>query len=292
MAGWRRAVGQATHANPQQDVGPARGALPGRMSRPCHREGGGGARGFFFQAANLGCMTPPPPDPAERSRVGALYEAYAASIYSGMGWIARKAGGNTNAPDFGADLLVHHPDNPNDKPAFAVQCKFWADRVGVDAVQAVYAARDYYGAGDAVILANQPLTEPARQLAAKLGVEVYQVNSERWEPPSGLRAPMDIKPLTAAALPPPPRITQEHAASLVASFALRSHLKIPDKWRLTAETVSIRNFWRVELRWTREQTFFRPGQVWQGVVDVDAATSETRIMRADSAYTPERPSLP
>lgn len=232
-------------------------------------------------------MSTPPPDAADRSRVGALYEAYAAAMYTGLGWIVRKAGGSTNAPDFGADLLVYHPEKPDGAPLFAVQCKFWSGRLGVETVQAVYTAKNYYGAEAAVILANQPLTDPARILAEKVGVQVYLADAERWEPPAGLSAPVVIGPLADAARAADPTITQDVAAAIGAR-ELRRYLKIPEKWRVVSETLSVQNVWRVRVQWTRKQTYFTAGQIWEGTVDIDAATGTADVVEGNSYYIPER----
>ncbi len=228
----------------------------------------------------------PPELPADRSRLGALYEAYAASILSGLGWTVRRVGSSSNTPDFGADLLAFHPDD-KDVPNMAVQCKYWQDRPGVEAVQAVYAAKDFYGAFAGIVLANNPLTEAGRTMAAKLSVRTYLVDVERWEPPAGLGAPIDAKGLLQAPSAPARKVG-ELEAGIKAAQALREHLKLSERWRLAAETLSIRSLWRVRVRWTRKQTFLVPGQVWTGTVDVDAATGETRVVESTSAYTPER----
>ena len=52
----------------------------------------------------------------------------------------------------------------------AVQVKKYTGRVGVAAVQEVYAAKTYYNAAYAIVVTNSYFTKQARELAAKLYV--------------------------------------------------------------------------------------------------------------------------
>lgn len=54
-----------------------------------------------------------------------------------------------------------------------IQCKRWKNKVGNKAVQEVYAGIGYYSLDKAIVLTNSYFTESAKQLAAKLDVELW-----------------------------------------------------------------------------------------------------------------------
>lgn len=70
--------------------------------------------------------------------------------------------------DFGADILAMQGD-----VTLAVQCKCWDGPVGVSAVQEVYAAKDFYGCMAAIVMTNQFFTGPAREMADRLHVILW-----------------------------------------------------------------------------------------------------------------------
>jgi restriction system protein len=72
--------------------------------------------------------------------------------------------------DFGADLVGTRPDGVR----VVIQAKRWQGAVGVGAVQEVHAARNYYQASYALLITNSTLTAPARELAARTGVDVWE----------------------------------------------------------------------------------------------------------------------
>lgn len=76
---------------------------------------------------------------------------------------------NTQASsDFGVDVLAR-----KDGITYAIQCKRYHDTVGIEAVQQVYAGRDYYECHVAVVLTNQYFTSSAHKLADKIGVVLW-----------------------------------------------------------------------------------------------------------------------
>ncbi|WP_242826971.1 restriction endonuclease [Butyrivibrio sp. MC2013] len=70
--------------------------------------------------------------------------------------------------DFGADILCER-----DGIKYAIQCKCYDKPVGVHAVQEVYAAKDYYDRMVGVVMCNQYFTAPARKMADKLRVLLW-----------------------------------------------------------------------------------------------------------------------
>lgn len=90
------------------------------------------------------------------------FECYVAKVYANLGYtydITPKSG------DKGADIIL-----TKDNLKTAVQVKKYTGRVGVAAVQEVYAAKTYYNAVYAIVVTNSYFTKQARELAAKLYV--------------------------------------------------------------------------------------------------------------------------
>ena len=56
---------------------------------------------------------------------------------------------------------------------YAIQIKRYAGNVGNASVQAVFAGAKYYGSSKPVVLTNNYFTPSARQLASKIGVELW-----------------------------------------------------------------------------------------------------------------------
>lgn len=76
---------------------------------------------------------------------------------------------NTKASgDFGVDILA-----TKDGINYAIQCKRYHDKVGLEAIQEVYAGRAYYECHVAVVLTNQLFTPNAIKLADKIGVVLW-----------------------------------------------------------------------------------------------------------------------
>lgn len=62
--------------------------------------------------------------------------------------------------DYGADLIVHYQNK-----SIAIQCKFYSNPVGVNAVQEVLGAINFYGVMAAAVVTNSSFTQQAIQLA-------------------------------------------------------------------------------------------------------------------------------
>lgn len=67
--------------------------------------------------------------------------------------------------DYGADLIFEYRS-----VRFAGQCKYYADRVGVQAVQEILGALGYYEADCGIVFTNAVFTQQARNLAEANGV--------------------------------------------------------------------------------------------------------------------------
>lgn len=70
--------------------------------------------------------------------------------------------------DYGVDILAE-----KDGITYAVQCKCYAEPVGVKAVQEAYAGRDYYDRMVGAVLTNQYFTAPAVEAAKKLKILLW-----------------------------------------------------------------------------------------------------------------------
>lgn len=96
---------------------------------------------------------------------GKTFEEFLAARYRRLGYdveVTRYQG------DFGADLVI-----AKEGVRTAVQAKRWSRPVGLDAVQQVVAAKAYYRCQLAIVVANQPFTQQARELAAVNDVKLW-----------------------------------------------------------------------------------------------------------------------
>ena len=70
--------------------------------------------------------------------------------------------------DYGIDVLAE-----KEGVTYAIQCKCYADSVGVKAVQEAYAGRDYYDCMVGAVMTNQYFTAPAVDAAKKLKILLW-----------------------------------------------------------------------------------------------------------------------
>ena len=94
------------------------------------------------------------------------FEHYCAELLRGQGFCGVEV--TPGSRDFGADILA-----TRDGVSYAFQCKRYDGPVGVQAVQEIYAGRDYYDAMVGVVMTNQSFTSPAEELANKLKVLLW-----------------------------------------------------------------------------------------------------------------------
>lgn len=99
---------------------------------------------------------------------GDRYEKRVAHRMTWMGFYAIRVCGKSG--DMGADVTaIQFPFCK-----VVVQCKHYSGNVGVEAVQQVVTAREYYRAHKAIIATNSTLTKRAKELAHRCGVEVWE----------------------------------------------------------------------------------------------------------------------
>lgn len=93
---------------------------------------------------------------------GLEYEEFIKNCFIKNGCEARvtKASG-----DQGVDVVAEIGDK-----RIAVQCKHYNSKVGNDAIQQVYSAKNFFDCDIAVVISNNNFTNQAKQLASKLGV--------------------------------------------------------------------------------------------------------------------------
>lgn len=96
---------------------------------------------------------------------GEDYEAYVANKLLEQGFLASYYLTRTTG-DYGADIIGTYKNGVR----VCIQCKFWANNVGISAVQEIYAARNMYGCSVAVVVTNSDFTKSAKELARRTGV--------------------------------------------------------------------------------------------------------------------------
>jgi restriction system protein len=74
--------------------------------------------------------------------------------------------------DYGADLIVRQNEKPR---VIAIQCKRSATPVGVQAIQEVLGAKNYYRASEAWVVTNADFTLAARKLAQSACVRLKRL---------------------------------------------------------------------------------------------------------------------
>lgn len=92
------------------------------------------------------------------------YEEFCAILLRQQGWTARVT---QKSHDYGADIVAQ-----KDRRHLVVQCKRWANSVGVSAVQEIHSAKAHYKAEEAVVVATSGFTPAARELAKSTGVRL------------------------------------------------------------------------------------------------------------------------
>ncbi len=99
---------------------------------------------------------------------GIQFERFCAQLLADNGYSTKvtKATG-----DYGVDIIA----NKNGKK-YAIQVKCYHKRVGNRAVQEVYSGKAYYGADVAYVMTNSYFTAPAKNLASRNGVGLWDRN--------------------------------------------------------------------------------------------------------------------
>ena len=97
---------------------------------------------------------------------GVEFEQYCAELLRNRGFIDVKL--TKASGDFGVDIRAE-----KDGVTYAIQCKRYADPVGVKAVQEAFAGREYYDRMVGAVLTNQYFTAPAVAAAKKLKILLW-----------------------------------------------------------------------------------------------------------------------
>ncbi len=94
------------------------------------------------------------------------FEEYTASFLRKKGFEDVEV--TKRSQDFGADVIAF-----KDSVKYVFQCKYYKGPVGVEAIQQIYAAKDYYEAHLAVVVTNSVFTKAAKVLAGELKVILW-----------------------------------------------------------------------------------------------------------------------
>lgn len=70
--------------------------------------------------------------------------------------------------DHGVDILAS-----KDSQTYAIQCKRWSNTLGVLPIQEVFSGKSFYDCDVAVVVTNSQFSKDAIQLAAKIGVRLW-----------------------------------------------------------------------------------------------------------------------
>lgn len=94
------------------------------------------------------------------------FEYFCAELLEKRGFIDVEV--TRGSGDYGVDILAE-----KDGVTYAVQCKRYTAPVGVEAVQQVYAGREYYDRMVGAVMTNQYFTAPAVDAAKKLKILLW-----------------------------------------------------------------------------------------------------------------------
>lgn len=98
-------------------------------------------------------------------RMGGIeFEEFLRDLYDALGYEVHK----TNINDQGADLIVLHQGEK-----IVIQAKRYKSSVSNSAVQQVYTAKAFYDCDKAIVITNSSFTKSAREVAEKVGVELW-----------------------------------------------------------------------------------------------------------------------
>lgn len=98
---------------------------------------------------------------------GELYERYCARFLEENGYEDVEI--TKRSRDYGIDILA-----VKDGVTFGIQCKSYDAPVGISAVQQAYAGKDYYDRMVGVVMTNSTYTEPAKEMAHKLKIILWE----------------------------------------------------------------------------------------------------------------------
>lgn len=98
-------------------------------------------------------------------RMGGIeFEEFLRDLYDALGYVVYK----TDINDQGADLIVL-----NGEEKIVIQAKRYKNKVSNSAIQQVYTAKAFYDCHKAIVITNSEFTKSAREVAEKVGVELW-----------------------------------------------------------------------------------------------------------------------
>lgn len=100
---------------------------------------------------------------------GEQFEKYLKAFFEERGYrveLTKQTG------DYGADLLMKR-----DGKTVVVQAKRYTGHVGIKAIQEIIAAKSFYAADEGLVATNNYFTKPAKELAEKAGIELWDRSS-------------------------------------------------------------------------------------------------------------------
>lgn len=98
---------------------------------------------------------------------GYQYEHHCAKLLKQRGF--RDVAVTKSSGDQGIDVIAY-----NENVKYGIQCKYYSYPVGNQAFQQAYAGAKFYDCNVAVVMTNSTFTEPAKELAQKLGVQLWE----------------------------------------------------------------------------------------------------------------------
>ncbi len=96
---------------------------------------------------------------------GIEFESYLSTLFSEKGCVIEKT---PDTRDFGADLVLERFGQKT-----VVQAKRTKAAVGIKAIQEISSARSWYNAERAIVITSSTFTKPAKDLANRVGVELW-----------------------------------------------------------------------------------------------------------------------
>lgn len=97
---------------------------------------------------------------------GLEFERYIVYLLLNSGY--QKAVDTGDGPDQGVDVKAI-----KDQVRYGIQCKRWKKKVGNRAIQEIHTGKDYHRLDQAVVVTNSYFTAPAKEMAKKLNVELW-----------------------------------------------------------------------------------------------------------------------
>jgi len=99
---------------------------------------------------------------------GIEFEEFLRDLYDALGYVVHK----TDINDQGADLIVMHGGEK-----IVIQAKRYKNKVNNSAIQQVFTAKAFYECDKAIVITNSEYTKSAREVAEKVGVELWDATS-------------------------------------------------------------------------------------------------------------------